>query len=186
MGRPIVRGAFITWEAPDSDFVIIQGWLVYKETPDGETLRLTDSPLQVREFTDRVSDADLGITRYWVTALSHAGVESRESTPAIVIFENDPPSAPTRLSAAPGADHIFLTWFPGPELDLAGYFVYRDGSIVFRVGDPDAPSFLDLDVVRGRDYVYTVTAVDLRGHESPHSEPVTARIPALYRPKEEG
>ena len=40
-------GAFMNWQAPDSDFVVIQGWHVYRTSPDGVTFRLTPASTMV-------------------------------------------------------------------------------------------------------------------------------------------
>jgi fibronectin type 3 domain-containing protein len=69
---------------------------------------------------------------------------------------------------------IDLTWAPNTEADLAGYYVYRrqeTGEWVKITPEPlKTPTFRDDDVVRGDEYQYCVSAVDLRGNESPRSE----------------
>jgi hypothetical protein len=95
------------------------------------------------------------------------------------------PAAPGGLQAvASGAGQppfVDLTWAPGPEPDLAGYNVYRH-----EAGQPSgkintelvkAPAYRDREVTSGHQYVYAVTAVDLRGNESPQSGEASERVP---------
>jgi len=76
---------------------------------------------------------------------------------------------------------VDLNWAPNMESDLAGYNVFR------RVGGGEpvklnqqlvpVPSFRDESVVRGRSYLYSVSAVDARGNESPRSPEATESVP---------
>ena len=76
---------------------------------------------------------------------------------------------------------IDLTWAPSTETDLAGYNVYRQeaGGEAARINRElvKTPSFRDETVMPGQKYFYTVSAVDLRGNESPHSEPASEFVP---------
>ena len=40
-----------------------------------------------------------------------------------------------------------------------------------------APAFRDIQVISGHEYFYWVTAVDVRGNESPHSEEASETVP---------
>ena len=170
------RGALVTWVAPDSDFRVIEGWLVYREWPDGEIRRVTETAVSMREFEDRMEPV-VGTNYYWVTALSRGGVESLASPKLSIVFEEDPPSAPENLTASPLASQIILQWNQGPEPDLAGYHLYRNGVLYITVNDPAMPVFFDFAVTRGVPYTYRVTAFDFRGHESEPSNEVSATLP---------
>lgn len=168
-------GAFMNWQAPDSDFVVIRGWHVYRTTPDGATFRLTSDPLVDRSFEDR--DPLLpGLTRYAVTALSRGGVESFPSEPAFVFVDTLPPSRPEGIMATVQPNSIFVTWNRGPENDLAGYDVYRNFALAATISDPDQPGYLDFDVVPGKEYTYYVIAVDFQRNESAPSDTVRAML----------
>lgn len=131
--------------------------------------------------------------QYWVTPVTSwqlagkAGEIEGESSAEATVLVNDifPPARPSGLQAVfsgqaeqPGID---LTWSPNTDQDLAGYNVYR------QIGDQPptkvnkelvkTPSFHDGDVQPGTSYVYSVTAVDLRGNESVHSEQVSESVP---------
>jgi len=130
---------------------------------------------------------------YWVTPVTlwRAGarqgeVEGDDSASAtITAHDAFPPAAPSGLQAVfsgmiqhPGID---LTWTPNTEDDLAGYNVYRHSAS----GAPErintellkTPAFHDGNVVPGETYFYLVTAVDLRGNESPRSAETSESVP---------
>jgi hypothetical protein len=112
-------------------------------------------------------------------------VEGDDSPPLRVkVVDIFPPAAPNGLQAAGSGEgqqpFIDLSWAPNSEADLAGYYVYR------RQGTADwmkitaepvkTPIFRDSDVIRGTQYQYAVSAVDLRGNESPRSEQTSETI----------
>jgi hypothetical protein len=174
--RQAENGVFLTWEAPDSDFVVINGWHIYKKPPGESAFRLTLTLLPDRFFTDR-AEFQVGLTGYFVTSVSRGGVESLPSDTAYVRVDEIPPSPPVGLTATPQTGAVLLMWHSGFEDDLGSYRVYRDGSRLATVSDPDMPVYLDFTIVSGRAYAYYVTAVDFQGHESAPSDTVmvTAR-----------
>ena len=105
-------------------------------------------------------------------------VESADSKLAIVLDKDIfPPAAPQGLVAvyvpAQGTvpAHVELSWAISPETDLAGYNVYRSGAagvLGERLNSErlPTPAFRDLTAVPGRQYLYSVTAVDRAGNES--------------------
>lgn len=132
--------------------------------------------------------------QYWVIPVTSwqlagkAGEIEGESSIETTVLANDtfPPATPSGLQAVfsgqteqPGID---LTWSPNTDQDLAGYNVYREAG----ENQPPAkmntelvktPSFHDGDVRAGATYIYSVTAVDLRGNESAHSEQTSESVP---------
>ncbi|MCU1308993.1 MAG: Fibronectin, type [Candidatus Angelobacter sp.] len=111
-----------------------------------------------------------------------------EDSPAATIVAHDvfPPARPSGLQAVYSAldtrKFIDLTWTPNEESDLAGYNVYRkDGENIapVRINTElvKTPSFRDENVAAGNNYIYSVTAVDARGNESPMSEPAQEKVP---------
>jgi hypothetical protein len=99
--------------------------------------------------------------------------------------DNYPPAVPTGLQAVfsgPGQSaFIDLLWAPVNDADLAGYNVYRreDNASPTKVNAElvKAPAFRDANVVAGKTYAYSVSAVDERGNESAHSEEATESVP---------
>ena len=126
---------------------------------------------------------------YRATVLTFATNRSVEGddTPSITVVAHDvfPPAAPMSLQAVfsgPGQKvFIDLIWHPNLESDIAGYNVYRHGpgAAAVRVNSDmvKAPAFRDENVSSGHQYWYSITAVDLRGNESPHSEEASEKVP---------
>jgi hypothetical protein len=130
---------------------------------------------------------------YWVTPVTSwelggkSGEVEGESSAETAILANDtfPPARPSGLQAVssgqPEQPGIDLTWSPNTDQDLAGYNVYRQAA-----DQPPAkinnelvktPSFHDANVQPGTTYVYSVSAVDLRGNESARSEQAQESVP---------
>ncbi len=103
------------------------------------------------------------------------------------VFAHDvfPPAAPAGLQAvASGVGQppfVDLTWAPNTEADLAGYNVYRHqaGQQPVKINTElvKAPAYRDREVTAGHNYFYAVTAVDLRGNESPRSPETSESVP---------
>jgi hypothetical protein len=116
----------------------------------------------------------------------NAAVEGDDSKDVEVLTRDIyPPAQPAGLQAVfsnvgqkPFMD---ITWAPNLEGDLAGYNVFR------RVGNApfeklnkqlvSASSFRDENVEPGRKYIYSVSAVDLRGNESQRSPEASETVP---------
>jgi hypothetical protein len=126
-----------------------------------------------------------------VTVVTEAGklpaqVEG-DDTPEIKVWAHDifPPTVPSGLQAVfsgPGQQaFIDLIWAPLTEADLAGYNVYRHepGSTPEKLNSDlvKAPAYRDMKVVKGRTYIYSVSAVDVRGNESARSEEASESVP---------
>jgi hypothetical protein len=110
-----------------------------------------------------------------------------DDTPEVKVFADDvfPPAVPSGLQAVfsgPGQQpFIDLIWAPVTDADLDGYNVYRheEGGAAVRVNSEPVkmPAFRDLQVVSGKTYFYSVSAVDLRHNESARSEEANERVP---------
>jgi len=115
-----------------------------------------------------------------------AAVEGEDSPP-VEVFTRDiyPPAQPAGLQAVFSSvgqkPFIDLTWAPNLESDLAGYNVFR----WTQGGEPEklnstlvqVSSYRDETVEPGKTYFYAVSAVDLRGNESPRSAPASETVP---------
>ncbi len=108
-------------------------------------------------------------------------------TPPVKVFAHDvfPPAVPSGLQAVySGAGQqpfIDLIWAPDTEADLAGYNVFRHeaggesvkiNSVLVR-----APALRDTNVASGKNYFYSVSAVDVRGNESTRSQEASEAVP---------
>jgi hypothetical protein len=110
-----------------------------------------------------------------------------DDTPEVKVFAHDvfPPAVPAGLQAVfSGPGHqpfIDLIWAPVPDADLDGYNIYRHeagGAAVKLNSDPvKTPAFRDMQVVSGKSYFYSVSALDLRGNESARSEEASEAVP---------
>jgi len=125
-----------------------------------------------------------------VTVASRSGgdvqVEGDDSPPIrIIAHDVFPPAVPTGLQAVYSGEgqksFVDLIWAPVTDADLAGYNVYRreaDGSPVkLNVDLVKSPSYRDSSVVSGKAYLYSVSAVDVRGNESARSEEAGETVP---------
>lgn len=132
---------------------------------------------------------------YWITAVTvvhHPGSEVQvegDDTPVVRVVAHDvfPPAVPAGLQAAYSGEgqkpFIDLIWAPVTNADLAGYNVYR--AEPNRAAKPTklnselvkSPSYRDTEVSSGKTYVYSVSAVDVRGNESARSEETSETVP---------
>ncbi len=123
-----------------------------------------------------------------VTVLGKPAQIEGEDSPPVTVAAHDvfPPASPAGLQAvASGVGQppfIDLTWAPDTESDLAGYNVYRreeGAAAAARVNSApvSTSSYRDSAVVPGHRYFYSVTAVDLRGNESAHSQEASETVP---------
>ena len=130
---------------------------------------------------------------YRITTLGEAHAAGRsaavegEDSPPVEVFTRDiyPPAQPAGLQAVFSSvgqkPFIDLTWAPNLDSDLAGYNVYRwtNGGQPQKLNSQLVPtvSYRDENVQPGTTYMYTVSAVDLRGNESPRSGPASESVP---------
>jgi len=110
-----------------------------------------------------------------------------DDSPTVRVIANDifPPATPSGLQAVfsgPGQKpFIDLVWKANTERDLAGYNIYRrqPGGQPVKLNNEliKAPAFRDSNVLPGHEYLYSVSAVDVRGNESPRSEEASETVP---------
>jgi hypothetical protein len=114
-------------------------------------------------------------------------VEGDDSASArVVAHDVFPPATPTGLQAVfsgPGQKpFIDLIWAGNSESDLAGYNIYRRGvgsePVKINTELIKTPAFRDANVIPGREYFYSISAVDAPGNESPRSEEAGETVPA--------
>jgi hypothetical protein len=110
-----------------------------------------------------------------------------DDTPAVELIAHDvfPPAVPSGLQAVfSGAGQqpfIDLIWAPDADADLAGYNVFRhetDGEPV-KINSilVKTPAFRDMSAASGKNYFYSVSAVDVRGNESVRSQEASEAVP---------
>lgn len=92
--------------------------------------------------------------------------------------DTEPPATPRGVRSITGDGQVIVEWFPNGEADLAGYNIWRDddGDEEFDLlaevasdssdADVDRLSFMDEEVINGRNYSYAISAIDYDGNES--------------------
>jgi fibronectin type 3 domain-containing protein len=124
---------------------------------------------------------------YVVTAVDQGGLESTQSSQVSATPLNiSAPDPPVSLTATAGDGVVNLDWPNSPEVDIAGYTVYRSATS----GGPysaitgsllTSSSHADSGVVNGTTYHYVVTATDTAAQESGQS-PEAQATPADMTP----
>ena len=110
-----------------------------------------------------------------------------DDTPVVKVFAHDvfPPAVPSGLQAVFSGvgqqPFIDLIWAPDTDADLAGYNVFRHetASSLEKINSElvKTPAFRDMNVAPGKTYVYSVSAVDVRGNESDRSQDASEPVP---------
>ena len=129
-----------------------------------------DSSLIASPTTNAFTDTNLadGTYLYEVSAVDEAG-ESTSKASVSATVNNEPPAAPTNLSASVNQDNVNLTW--DTVADATSYKVYRDSSLI---ASPTTNAFADTNLADGT-YLYEVSAVDDAG-ESTSKASVSATV----------
>jgi hypothetical protein len=158
--------------------------VVAGEIPVGEAgpARLVDSSFEwEKTYLYRITAVSI-VTRPG----SNVQVEG-EDGPALRVVAHDvfPPAVPTGLQAVASGEgqkpFVDLIWAAVTNADLAGYNVYRRDAngLAAKLNSElvQSPAYRDSAVTAGTTYVYSVSAVDLRGNESAKSEETSEQVP---------
>jgi hypothetical protein len=110
-----------------------------------------------------------------------------DETAELKVFADDvfPPAVPSELQAVfsgPGQKaFIDLVWAPVSDVDLAGYNVYRregdGGETKLNTELVKTPAYRDEAVSAQKQFLYSVSAVDIHGNESARSEEAHEVVP---------
>jgi len=148
---------------------------IFRAIADAAPERLADSDHP--EFVDETSEYDKTY-QYRVQAITDDLHGSEVTAPvSITPVDKFPPAVPGALTAILGVNTVELAWTRNTEKDFRGYNVYRstDGGPFEKIADLiPAPTFSDNKIETGKKYIYEVSAVDVKGNESPHSTPADA------------
>src|SRR5881392_1548022 len=137
------------------------------QTPNGSAFEedITSSAAGAQQGT-----ATLGAATDWYAVCVVFHPHPDPATPPL------PPSTPTGLNATSVAStRVALAWSPSTG-SVAGYTVYRDGSVIGTTG-PNTTTFLDPNVTRATTYGYSVDAFDLANDHSARSASLTVSTP---------
>ena len=193
------QGVVLTWtgESAPSQENVRYVYRVYRRGPDQKQQTLIgEVPLGVEHhFTVTDSEIEWQKTYEYRAEIVSVIAEAKkpdvqvegEDTAEVKVFADDvfPPAVPAGLQAVfsgPGQQpFIDLVWAPVPDVDLAGYNVYRhvEGAAAVKINAElvKAPAYRDVSVEAGKRYLYSVTSVDARGNESAHSEEASEAVP---------
>jgi hypothetical protein len=153
------------------------------EAPAQQTLEVPYEPLRDPAHAydkDAAFDQEYRYTAQRIETLSLGGhtIEiASDPTPVVTLNTRDifPPAMPTGLVAVSSPDEhaIDLSWSPDTENDLAGYIVYRreagSSAAPTRISPAQpitGPAFRDTTAVPGKNYAYSVSAIDQEKNES--------------------
>ncbi len=110
-----------------------------------------------------------------------------DDTSPVEVFAHDvfPPAVPSGLQAVFSGSgqqpFIDLIWAPDIDADLAGYNVFRHEAgvepVKINADLVKAPAYRDMKVASGKEYVYSVSAIDVRGNESAKSQEASEVVP---------
>jgi len=197
------RGVVLSWTselpAANSTQSVSYIYRVYRR-PEGSQERILAGDLPVgseRNVTVTLTDSTIEWEKTYEYRAETVTVVRQENqpelqvegddTPEVKVFADDvfPPAVPSGLQAVFSgprqAAFIDLVWAPVADLDLSGYNVYRHeaGTAVVKVNGElvKTPGYRDVNVVVGKGYFYSVSAVDLRGNESARSEEAGETVP---------
>jgi hypothetical protein len=158
----------------------VVGEIAVASAPD---LEITDSNFEWEKTYEYRVEAVTVIAQEKQAVLQIEGDDSAE----VKVFADDvfPPAVPSGVQAVfsgPGQKlFIDLVWAPVADVDLDGYNVYRreEGTAAVKVnlGLVKSPAYRDENVASGRRYLYSVSAMDVRGNESARSEETGENVP---------
>jgi hypothetical protein len=164
----------------------IQRWILVGELPvEGQSsVTLKDPSIEWEQTYYYRANVTTEATPQGSPALRVEG----DDTPEVKVFAHDifPPDVPSGLQAVysgPGQQpFVDLIWAPVADVDLAGYNVYRHerGAAPVKINTEliKTPAYRDTNVGgAGKTYLYSVSAVDVRGNESTRSEEASERVP---------
>ncbi len=103
-----------------------------------------------------------------LVALGLTGCDNDE----VIYVEDGPPAVPTGVTTITGDGWVEVLWYPVREDDVAGYGIYRSGTLngaytkIAEVTGQESDTYVDHSVINGQTYFYAVDAFDHRGHES--------------------
>lgn len=154
---------------------------IYRRLSGSQEFLIIADRLRESAFTDIGLEADK-IYEYAVKAVSTAGIESTNSpVSAAATLDQTPPGSPLnfQIDDTERGGELKLAWQNPNSPDLRAIRIYRSsnggrGVIVAEVPNR-ATSYLDSNLEVGRQYLYTLTAVDKAGLESQPTSQLKAR-----------
>jgi hypothetical protein len=170
--RPVVDqyAITITWNPPAQNTNLANGYFVQRsDLRSAPTLttepRFTDRSFNYgKTYTYQIISAR-EIDSKWISGLASPAV-------SLVAVDHTPPRIPSGLAlVVTDTGGAIVTWDVNEELDLKGYFVYRDSRKLNPAEPQTGNHFFDPDYKPNT--IYAISAVDEYGNESPRSAPIS-------------
>jgi hypothetical protein len=165
----VADGVKLTWNGTAAKYRI------FRASGEGTPERLNESDHP--EFTDDTTEYEKPY-KYLVQGITDDFHGSHVSEPVAITPKDEfAPAVPGALTAILGVNTVELAWTRNTEKDFKGYNVYRstDGGPLEKIAESvPAPVYSDSKIEANKKYRYEVSAVDLKGNESPHSTPADA------------
>jgi hypothetical protein len=160
------------------------GYWIYRRDAGGTYgAPMVRAPLQVAAWDDETVTTGQKVCYVArLVAATEPVIESDSSNEVCLdVRDVEAPAAPTGVTALARDGAVEVSWSPSSERDLAGYRIYRaaPGGAPERIAEAGAgeSTYRDTAVAAGVTRVYTVTAVDAAGNESPPSAPAEGGLP---------
>ena len=111
--------------------------------------------------------------RYKIQAEDKDGLLS-DFSEIINISTKPRPQPPSGLKGAYETGKALITWEPNKETDISQYIIYEKRFFSLeKLAEAKSNSYTDSSIVKGKDRVYVITAVDRDGLESQPSAELT-------------
>jgi hypothetical protein len=169
----VAEGVRLTWNEPN-----LAAFRIFRKTEDQKEPNLLASP-DKPEYVDTTTEYGKSY-QYFVQGIHDKNesdvVESNSITPKDIF----PPQVPTGLTALVGLGTVELAWTRNTESDFKEYRVFRseeNGPYTQIAAGLEGPIYSDHQIVSGKHYRYTVSAVDRVGNQSQPSEPIEVTAP---------
>jgi uncharacterized protein len=171
----------LKWKAPSENMdgskpPRIAGYYVYRAEGSQKlpATPVNSRPVEKPEFEDRDFQFDKTYSYAVGTVGSIQGSHAesfRSEIRSVEARDVFPPPPPENLSAIFEGGFVLLLWAPSSAADVAGYRIYRQDKktaarILLQKELIAALSFRDTQIEPGRQYEYTIQAMDTHGNES--------------------
>ncbi len=153
----------------------IQGYNIYKsERPTGMKSRLNLTPFKGNIFSD-TGEKDKGFGYgakfyYTITAQDSSRNESDSLNIIVYVPDVEAPFPPVNFNVVTKGDYLFVSCGMSPSVDADKYLLYRSTTNNKKIKLSEfskAPfSFKDTTIVKGANYIYSVSVIDTAGNIS--------------------
>lgn len=163
----------LSWQASSDPESGISNYNIYRGNTSASKTLLKQVSTSTLSYLDTTT---IPLTTYFyeVSAVNGVGLEGARSSEATATTGNNPPGAPTGLTATAGNQQVALDWADNTEFDLAGYRVYQATSTggQYQLITPTlltGSAFTVMGLSNGTPYFFKVSAVDNANNESAFS-----------------